>query len=221
MRAIVHLIVILFLIPSVMSFSECQRETPLRDIPCVQWNSWSGASCGSVAIAIYNASNDSVQNLTWQEGVPFCYFVFNISSVGIYPYNSTIDSGSITVIGGDDMASLTIIGVLLLLDIAIFLIPFFVRFNYGDTIKAEIIDYITKRAFWLLAIFLFYYIFLMAADIAIQQNLGIEAGLRGLVHIFSLGIFIALGWLFAMCIITPARMLKDHVQRIRFGDQKN
>lgn len=206
---------------SVTAIPECHRETPLRDIPCIVYSSWKPADCTQYNVTVYNSTNATVQTATWQNSIPYCYFILNISKTGTYPWNSSINSGVYTITGGDDMASFTVIGSLLVLNLVIFLLPFFVKFGMFEGIKGEIIDYVTKRCIWVISGLFFWFNFLMIADIGIQQNLGIESGLRMLVNLFTLCLWILIGWLFFTMIKVPLKMWNQYMKKVRMGEIPN
>lgn len=210
------------MIPLAFALPECQRETKLADIPCIQYSSWFPGSCSSYGIGVFNETNQSIQNLTWSNSIPLCSFTFNISTTGTYVWNSSIDSGVITLVGGDDMASFTVIGFLALVNIVLFLLPFFVRFSFfKDGIMGDIIDYITKRAFWMISILLFWFIFLMVAEVGVRQNLGLNEPLDTLVIVFTLGLLIMMGWLLISMIRVPLKMWNNYLRQQRLGEIPN
>ena len=88
----------MFLLMIVTSYAlECQRTQTTDNIPCEVISSWKPGSCINYNLSIYNSTGNNIQNLTWQEYYPVCYFNFTTTSIGTYCYNSTIENGCITI----------------------------------------------------------------------------------------------------------------------------
>lgn len=114
------------IIPIAFAIQECQRTTLTTNIPCDVESSWKPSNCNQY-LEIYNSSNVTVASTNWTDAIPFCHFTFNITQQGIYFYNSSIDSGVITVVGDDKM--------IFLLFIPLMLCFFFVY--WGNSLKEE------------------------------------------------------------------------------------
>lgn len=222
-KQILFIILALLLVSQVMAITECQRTTKIEDIPCRQPLSYViEGPCTDYLINIYNATNDTIQSVRLQEGTPFCFFTFNITKPGFYPWaNASLEWGNITVKGGDDMLSLTVIGFLLVFNVILFIIPFKAKLTFMEGINGEVVDYIAKRAIWMISTFLFYYIFLMVAQLGINYNMGLETALRGLISIFTFSLYIVLGWLAITAIMVPIKMWKGYLKQVRMGDYQN
>jgi len=96
---------------------ECQRTTSTENIPCTLVSSWKPSSgCDSNMSVYFNGEN--VQNLSWQNGLPYCNATFNLTEAGIYQINSTIEDFVITLERPDNMLSIILL--------QIFLIAFFI-----------------------------------------------------------------------------------------------
>lgn len=88
------------MIPIAYAIEECQRVTDPGDIPCMIVSSWKpSAGCASYNLSIFNATGSHFQNVTWGERNPFCNVTFNVTAMGVYHYNSTIEDGIINVEG--------------------------------------------------------------------------------------------------------------------------
>lgn len=102
------------LIPLVSGI-ECQRVILQKDIPCTIYSTWIPNDGCSYPLSIYNQDGDIIQNSTWNTGTPFCNSTFNISTVGTYIYNSSIDDGIIIVEKEDNMLSIILLQIFLII----------------------------------------------------------------------------------------------------------
>lgn len=210
----------LFLIlPIVSAIEMCQDITPMSDIPCRVVSSWKPVTGCNRTIHIYNQSNDLLFSLNWTDYPPFCSFIFNQSGQQLYLYNSTIENGSIEVIGGDSMISLIVIGFLIILNAAIFIIPFFVRFSPIPGIKGDILDYVTKRGFWIVSLIFAYYNFIVIMHLEAIQKIGLTEVLRGFFDILTFCLYIIIGWIAFISVIVPIKMWHEYKDKIRMGDE--
>lgn len=126
-------IILLFLIPLAYAIDEeCQRTHLSTDIPCPVISTWKGATgiCNQSNMTIYNGSGNPIQNYTWGDYNPVCNVTFNITTPGVYYYNSTIEDGIINVVRPDNMLSIVIFSFII--------ISFFIAlgiFNQGFKLK--------------------------------------------------------------------------------------
>lgn len=119
----IYLIFLLLLIPlvSATEYLECSRHgQAINEIPCIVQSSYRPLNCTG-EIKIYR-NNTLIQNISWYEAVPFCEFSWNISSpIATYTYNSTIESGMVTLSQRDEDTNL--LGIIAL---QIFLVAFYI-----------------------------------------------------------------------------------------------
>jgi len=97
------------MIPIAYALTECQRTQNVGEIPCAIISSWSPGTCSDYSLTIYNSSGDVIQDLAWSDYTPVCNATFNITDIGSYHYNSTIEQGVITVEGDAKMITAMII----------------------------------------------------------------------------------------------------------------
>jgi len=108
------------MIPIAYAIQECQRTTDVGSIPCNIISSWKPTgNCEDYGLTIYNSSGDIQQNLTWGDYPPICNATFNISQVGSYYFNSTVENGVINVVGDSKLISAIIILIPMLMAIVL------------------------------------------------------------------------------------------------------
>ena len=102
----IFVILVSFLVVST-SIKECQRTMITKDIPCIQPTSWLPPNpCNTYNYSIINQQNASIENGTFYSAPTSCQFVFTYNSPNIYFWNSSIDSGVITVERENDMIAI-------------------------------------------------------------------------------------------------------------------
>jgi len=156
---------ILLLMSSAYGLEECLREQDPSALPCLIISSWKPASC-NVNISFFNESGYLLGNISFVNGTPFCEATFNFTDLGTYIYNSSIDSGVITVGGGNMWL------------IAILLIPLGLSFlfvHWGNSLNED-----QEPLKWFMRLLSLLMIFALAgaANIVIQLNpayAGLEA----------------------------------------------
>jgi len=123
------LLFLVFLPLIVYGFGECPRFGTIQaDIPCIQPSSWLPATGCDVNVSVYNSSGEIVLNTTWYDYTPFCAFnITNLTSPQTYCYNSTIENGCITLEREDNMLSITLIQI----GLVIFFIAVGLPFKFG------------------------------------------------------------------------------------------
>lgn len=129
MKTLSCVMVMLLAIPLVMSIEECKRQQEPKDIPCIIYSTWRPLDCAAYNITVYNESDNLVQIVPWYNLTTVCNATFNLTKEGTYVYNSSIESGVIEVKVEDNMMSLGVVIFLIMINIAIFSLPFFIRFN--------------------------------------------------------------------------------------------
>jgi len=171
-----YLLLFLLLVQVAAAVDICQSEQDPADIPCMIYSSYKPASC-TATLFIYNETGANIQNSTWSDGEPFCKVEWNITTLGSYVYNSTIESGQI-VVGGDNM---WLVGILLLpLGIG----ALFLLWAHGLSEEQEVL----KWFFRLLALLMLFPTYVVA-NIIIGQN----PNYSGLEQAFNMTL---LTWLF-------------------------
>jgi len=118
------IIIFLLIIPIGLAVEECSRinQDP-SEVPCLIRSSYMPDTGCNQPISIYLTNNTGnstfVLNAQWQKNIPYCQFIWNITTpVGTYVYNSSVESGMITLKMVDNVLSLVFM--------FIFLIAFFV-----------------------------------------------------------------------------------------------
>lgn len=96
------------MIPFVYGMEECQRVQDVNDIPCSLISSWKPSTGCNITIDVYGEDGTLVQNINWTDSQPYCNASFNISTIGTYTYNSSIEDGVVNVEADNLMLSLTI-----------------------------------------------------------------------------------------------------------------
>lgn len=91
----------------------------IKELPCKITSSWKPSDGCSYKVDIYTQNGTFLVNQTWSDVPPFCEFIWNITSPeGTYRFNSTVDTGFITLTKEDNMLSIIIL--------QIFLVVFFI-----------------------------------------------------------------------------------------------
>jgi len=108
---------------------ECPRfGTIPKDIPCVQPSSWKPVTGCTAEVLVYNSSGGLVLNTSFYDYTPLCAFnMTNLTTPQTYCYNSTIENGCITLEREDNMLSITLIQIGLVL----FFIAIGMPFQFG------------------------------------------------------------------------------------------
>lgn len=209
------MIILLFSPIFVLSvIKECQRVTLPEDVPCTISSTWRPTDCGAT-IRIFK-NNTIIKNMTWTNGTPFCTFVFNLTALGMYQYNSTIETGVITL-EGSNMMDFTVILFLLIFNIAVFLVPYFVK-QFTSNIGT---DYIIRHLFWMGGLIFLWFNTTILRQMASTAGLGIDAQLAGYWWFFTILVVIVI---FAMVYVTAVGAIKLS-QEVKFhermGDNEN
>lgn len=200
----------------ISAIEECGRFTMVKDIPCSIISTWkpSGA-CEDHNLSIYNQTGLNILNLSWGTYFPVCNATFNISEIGTYYYNSSIENGVITVNGEDESMILSITIFLLLINLVLFYLPFKVRFS-----SSEAGDYIVKRMVWIGAFLLLWFNSTLFRQLSVTWGLGIDSFMEVYWWLFTLGTFICV---FLMCyyaLVGGTKLMKEAQMRKRMGDDE-
>lgn len=163
------------LIPIAYSIEECQRVmTPQKANNCTILSTWKPADC-NLPLYVYNSSSNLVETLTWQNNSILCEVTWNITKIGVYPYNSSIETGIITIRSDDNM--------IWLLFIPLALCFLFIYWANSLSEEHEPLKWFMR----LLSLIMIFTIF-VGANIIINLNPGYE----GLLSLFNI---VALQWI--------------------------
>lgn len=211
-------VALLLLAPLVMGYDECKRVTPPGDIPCRVTTTWVPPSaCNTYFAIIFNSSGDNVSTLGLSAlgSSGFCMFNFTITTAGDYPYNiSTGDTGNILVQGDDEMASLSVTLFILLINVAIFALPLFVRFT-----KNDILNNIMAKMVYIAGLTFLAFNTTIIVTLAARAGLGVTQELFRYQFIFLWGIWIALIFLFFNMVVSSVQMWRVQKTKKRMGEE--
>jgi len=209
---------VIFFIHLVTPLEECQREEAPNDIPCFLVTGWSpSGSCDSYNATIYSSNGTQLYNQTFGTigDTGRCNVTFNQTSVGQYYANSSIDTWNVLVKQEDNMTSLGVIIFLILLNIALFALPFFVRFTNNE-ITNHIIRYIIFILGWTILTFNT----TILATLADTAGLGITHELFVFQWFFLKAIYIFMLFLFLKMLIMVPKLLNEKRTKERMGDDE-
>lgn len=199
------------MIPIVYSM-ECMRITEPKDIPCIIYSTWKPTTGCSGDIEIFSENGTLVETTTWQDSIPYCNATFNITEEGTYAYNSTIEDGIVVVESEDNMTSLGIIIFLLILNGALFYIPFKIQFS-----KSKPTDYTIKNIVWVLGWVILTFNVTIFATLSDNAGLGITHELLVFQWIFLRAIYILMIFIFLKTMATVPKLLKEQRIAKRMG----
>jgi len=197
-----------------MAIPECLREIPTNEIPCYIISSWTPSDgCSSHTMYLYNNSGDIVYSTPFGDYPPTCNVTMNITTPGVYVYNSTLESGIITIIQEDNMVSLGIFIFLLLLNAALFILPFKIPFT-----DEEVTNNIIKKIVFIFAFVILIFnttIFITMAD---NAGLGITHELFVFQWVFLKALYVVMILLFWNIITSTILLWGQKKQKKRMGD---
>lgn len=102
------------------SLKECQRTILTKEVPCIVATSYlPSQACENYNITITNNQNETIENLTYYSTLSSCQFIFTHNTKNIYFWNSSIESGVITVEQEDNMMAIIIVFIALIAYFAI------------------------------------------------------------------------------------------------------
>ena len=194
---------------------ECQRTMEPKDIPCIIHSSWKPSGGCTGGLSIYSENGINVENISWTESVPFCNATFNITEEGTYIYNSSIEDGIIIVGSEDNMTSLGIIIFLLLLNFALFYIPYKFKLN-----KNKVVDHIMKYITWILGWTILAFNTTIFASLADNAGLGITHELFVFQWFFLKALYILMIALFFKMMLMVPKLLKEQRTERRTGQDE-
>lgn len=213
MKALI-LLIALILVPVVLG-DECLREMTPNLIPCSIISSWRPNAGCTGNLQVYNSSNANIVNFTWGEYAPVCNAIWNISQVGTYHYNSSIEDGVITINGEDESMILGVLIFLFIINLVLFILPFMTDFSNS---KAG--NYVVKKGFWISSIFVLWFNLTLIRQLADDWGLGIDIFLKTYWWIVTM---IAWGCIFILVYVAAVGgiKLKDETKmRRRMGEDE-
>lgn len=200
-------------IPFLYGIPECQRTQLARDVPCNIISSWSPSEeCSSYIIDFYNESGIIVQSQNWSDYTPLCNTTFNITTLGTYVYNSTVEDGIITIEGEKDNMILSITLFLLLVNIAVFILPFKVDFHHS---KAA--NYVIKRLIWIGGIFILWFNMTLFWSLSESNGLGIGTYMQTYWIIFTMACLFMTFVIVYVMLVGSLKLIKEVKMRERMG----
>ena len=192
--------------------TECQRVMPPKDIPCSIISSWKPVSGCIGNMSVYSDNGELQQTMEWTDSIPFCNITFNITTTGTYIYNSTIENGIIAVQAEDNMTSLGVILFLMLLNGAVFYIPFKVQFSQNQPT-----DYVMKNITWVLGWGLLTFNTTILATLADNAGLGITHELFVFQWFFLKGIYVLMLIIVLKTMLLVPKLLREQKDAKRMG----
>ncbi len=93
---------------------ECQRVQITKDVPCDVIATFKPLTGCNQSVQIFSENGTLVQNNSWFNATPFCRFTWNLTTpLETFIYNSTIETGVITLEAEDNMLAITFVFILL------------------------------------------------------------------------------------------------------------
>jgi len=219
MKKILLLIMIL-LIPIVTALGqelpECQRKMQPKDIPCNIITSYTPSDGCNKNITIFNSSGDIIQVGNYGVYTPTCNYTMNISDVGTYQYNSSIEDGVFTIEGDNDIMILVVFGILILFNLLLVYLPFKITFS-----KHKAANFVIRHFVWISAILFFWFNITMLRQVAQTWGLGIDSFLLTYWWIFTLLTFASVFIIVYVSFIGAMKIMKDVKLQQRFGEFDN
>lgn len=118
MRILVIWLFLLIPLVNGLELEECKRSADTSDIPCLVISTWLPSTGCDVNVSIFTENDTLILNDTFSDYATTCAFTFNQQTVETYVYNSSLETGVITVSRQDSMLSIILV--------QLFLVIFFV-----------------------------------------------------------------------------------------------
>lgn len=202
------------MIPIAYALDECQRVQSPGDISCVIISTWQPTTGCSAPMYIFDESGTNIQTENWTDGTPYCNATWNITTLGTYTYNSTIEDGVLVVKGEDNMTSLGVIIFFILINLAIFILPLFVQFT-----KSIATNTIVKRGMWMLGLAVLAFNTTILASLADNAGLGITHEIFVFQWFFIKGLYVVMILLLFSLIISIPKLWAQEKIRKRMGEE--
>lgn len=206
---------ILLISPIVHSLIECSRITQVSDIPCMIVTSWKPVSC-NVNLSVLNSSAGILYTQTMGDYADKCNGIFNITQDGIYTWNSSIETGTITVEAKDSMATLSVGIFILLVNIGIFAFGF-----YGKFSKNEVFDFLIKRCIYIIGVVLLWFNTSIFMTFAKNNGLGIQPQMNTYFLMISICILAGIVYIVYTMLTTPLKIWKQISLRNMMGEDNH
>ena len=205
----------LVLVVQVKALKECTRVNVVRDIPCnIITSHHPTGSCSDYNVTIFNQNNSEILTALLGEYIPTCNLTFNYTKPQTYFWNSTVESGIITVTGDEDGMILTLGIFLFLINLTIAYIPFKVK-SFTEN-KAG--DYVIKRMFWIAAMLFLWFNMTMFRQLSSDWGLGIDNFLEAYWWIFTLMAFSCVFIMSYVALVGALKLIKEERMKRRLGD---
>lgn len=208
----------LLMLPLVLGIDFCEDIMSPGDIPCLVVTSYP-STCSTYNMSIYFLNSSDTPELLDSRIMGSygltgqCNITFDYSTLGNYYLNSTIDTASIIIKSEDEMASLTVMGFI----VGITLVFFYLGLKF-DFSKSEVANFIIKRCFILLGMFLVSLDTGMIATISTNAGLGVEREIFRYLWIINWSIYFFMMVLFWNTIQKSLGLWKDIANRRRMGE---
>lgn len=201
------------MVGTAFALPECQRWHNVKDVPCSIITSWTPDTGCIVPIEIWNSSPGIVQTGNFSAFVPNCNFTWTIIEVDTYQWNSSIQSGIITLKGEEDEMILVTFGILIIFNLVLVYLPFKVRFS-----QHESGNYIVGRLIWISSVLFFWFNITMMRQVAVDWGLGIDNFLEVYWWIFTLLTFMCVFIMIYVMLIGTMKLIKEAKLKVRMGD---
>jgi len=130
-KAILLILLLPLAVFSVLALEECPRFGLVQeDIPCIQPSSWyPPGQCEDYNVTVFDQEEAAILNTSWYAKKPFCAFnVTGLNEPGTYCYNSSVESGCITLEREDNMLSIILVQIGLIVFFILVGLPY--RFGF-------------------------------------------------------------------------------------------
>ena len=206
------------MIPLVIAVEECQDIMEPKDIPCMIISNWEYDSCTATTLEIYNSNKTLVDTINYTDyGVGgFCNVTWNITTRDTYYLNvSNKDTLSITVQSEDEeMASISITIFILLVTGALFWLS-----AKKELLKNRYADFIVRKSFIVLGIFLMILNSAIMATIAENAGIGLTQEMFFFMKLFGYLGYPAMAYLAFSTLIRSLKEWKIEKRNKRTGEE--
>lgn len=209
------LILVLIQIAAALPLKECGRFMQPKDIPCNIITSWKPSTGCNTKITIFNSSGDIIQVGNFSLFTPKCNYTMNISTLGTFNYNSTIQDGVWTTRGDDATMIFSITIFLLLINGVLFILPFKTKFT-----ASEAGNYMVSRLMWMAALLVLWFNTTLFRQLALDWGLGIDNFLWVYWWVFTITVWIVI---FSMCyimVVGTRKLVAEAQMRKRMGQDE-